>query len=218
MKSPTISLLLVAMLSLLLSISTSADEYNNGPVNGNSDAWQVNSGFVVSDTFVNTAGPITGMSFSAWLFPGDVLASAEVSITSREFGGTTYFDGVINFTQSSCSTNSFGFNVCTEAGNFFTFLPRGTYWLNLQNASLPSGDPIYWDENSGPSLASQSSVGTIPSESFTLDGGGCGAGRVSPDCGLPSPEPDNIVLFGSGAIALFGPGVLSLLGTLRRRF
>ena len=39
---------------------------------------------------------------------------------------------------------------------------------NLQNAVVNTGDPVYWDENSGPSLASESSVGTIPSESFTI--------------------------------------------------
>ena len=52
--------------------------------------------------------------------------------------------------------------------------------MNLQNASVPSGDPVYWDENSGvgcesggcPSQAYDNSVGTIPSESFTMDGSG----------------------------------------------
>ena len=49
-------------------------------------------------------------------------------------------------------------------------LAAGDYWLNLQNAVVDTGDPVYWDENSGPSQASQNSVGTIPSESFTLLG------------------------------------------------
>ena len=51
-----------------------------------------------------------------------------------------------------------------------TLLNAGTYWVNLQNAVVNTGDPVYWDENSGPSLASESSVGTIPSESFTILG------------------------------------------------
>ena len=49
-------------------------------------------------------------------------------------------------------------------------LNGNTYWLNLQNASVPSGDPAYWDENSGmgchsqgcPSQASDSAVGDDP--------------------------------------------------------
>ena len=24
-----------------------------------------------------------------------------------------------------------------------------TYWFNVFNAAVPSGDPVYWDENSG---------------------------------------------------------------------
>ena len=96
------------------------------------------------------------MNFAAWLFPGDVLESAEVSITSSEFGGTTYFDGTVNFTQSGCTTNSFGFSLCNETGSFSgDALNAGTYWLNLQNAIVNTGDPVYWDENSGPSSASE---------------------------------------------------------------
>ncbi len=95
-----------------------------------------------------------------------------MQITSAEFGGTTFFDGVVNFTQSGCSGNQYGFNVCTETGSFGPVnLAGGTYWLNLDNAVVNSGDPVYWDENSGPSSASENSVGTIPSEAFTVLGG-----------------------------------------------
>ena len=49
------------------------------------------------------AGPVNGLPFGAWVFPGDVLHTVEVQITSAEFGGTTYSDQVISFTQSGCS-------------------------------------------------------------------------------------------------------------------
>ena len=131
------------------------------------------------------AGPVNGMSFGAWLEPGDVLESVQISITSSEFGGTTYFNLVVNFTQGGCSGNQYGFNVCTESSdNSFgsVNLAAGTYWVNLSNAVVNDGDPVYWDENSGigcestgcPSLASENSVGTIPSESFTVYGNGEG--------------------------------------------
>ena len=42
-------------------------------------------------------------------------------------------------------------------------LTAGTYWLNLQTATATSG-PVGWDENNGPSLASQNTIGTIGSE------------------------------------------------------
>jgi len=203
--------------SLLWSVAAVAQVvYNNGPINGTTDAWTINSGFVVTDTFtVSTANATPdGLVFGAWAFPGDVLESAEVSVTSEAFGGTTYFDQVVNFTQSACSANQYGFNVCTETGSFNgPNLANGTYWLELQNAVVTTGDPIYWDENSGvgctspgcPSVAqsnsciSNSEIGCIPSESFTLLGGGTST----------VPEP--------GSFLLFGSGFLGVLAIMRRR-
>ncbi|HUK43422.1 MAG TPA: choice-of-anchor tandem repeat GloVer-containing protein [Candidatus Bathyarchaeia archaeon] len=157
------------------------DLYDNGPINGTTDAWTINFGFVTSDTFVvpSGGGPATGLSFGAWVFPGDLLQTVEVQITSAEFGGTVYSDQVVSFTQSGCSGNQYGFNVCTETGTLNPVnLAAGTYWVNLDNAVVNDGDPVYWDENSGagctssgcPSMASENSVGTIPSEAFTVEG------------------------------------------------
>jgi len=155
--------------------------YHNGPINGNVDAWDINFGSVVSDTFSvgAGAGSVTGMSFGAWLYPGDTLNQAELSITSEPNGGTTYFDQSVSFSQTGCTANPLGYYVCTETATFNgPNLNAGTYWVNLQNASVPSGDVVYWDENSGvgcqspgcPSQASNNEVGTIPSESFTMLG------------------------------------------------
>ena len=208
MKLRIASLSLLAL--CLVALPAMADTvYDNGPINGTTDAWTINFGFVVSDSFTVSGGGATvnGLAFGAWLFPGDVLQSAEVSITDAEFGGTTFFDGVVNFTQSGCVGNQYGYNVCTETGSFTdTALADGTYWLNLQNASVNTGDPIYWDENSGPSQASENSVGTIPSEAFTLTGTG---GTTTTTTSGTVPEPSSIMLFGSG--------ILGLAGVLRRK-
>ena len=161
--------------------------YTNGPINGTTDAWNINFGFIVSDTFPVPSGgaSLSALTFGAWLFPGDVLRSVEVSITDSEFGGTTYFDGVVNLSQGDCIGNQYGFNICTESGSFtLNNLAQGTYWVNLQNASVNTGDPVYWDENSGPSLASENSVGTIPSEAFTLLGT-----TTTTTCCDPPPPP-----------------------------
>ena len=206
---------LIVTLAALTATPVTAQSYlyDNGPTNGTTDAWTINFGFIVSDTFtLGSASSPIGITFAAWLFPGDILESAEVSITSSEFGGTTYFDGNVNFTQSDCTSNQFGFSICNESGMFGPVnLNAGTYWLNLQNATVNTGDPVYWDENSGPSQASENSVGTIPSESFSLLGG-CGGSKSSPDCGPPppptSPEPSSLLLFVSG--------VLLSAGTLRK--
>lgn len=183
------------------------DVYDNGRTNGTTNAWTINFGFVVSDTFTLTSSTeVIGLNFSAWLFPGDILESAEVSITSSEFGGRTFFDGNVNFTQGNCTSNQLGFNVCDETGSFGSVnLNAGTYWLNLQNAVVNNGDPVYWDENSGPSLASQNSVGTIPSESFTVLGS-CFAGANCHQPPPPAPEPGSFLLLGSGIVVTLGAG------------
>ena len=125
------------------------------------------------------------------------------------------FDGFVNLTQSNCSTNSYGYNVCVESGSFNGPAFSGTAWLTLQNANVPSGDPVYWDENSGvgcqsngcPSSAQENTNGTIPSEAFTLQMGATTSTSTS-STGT-TPEPSSIMLFGSG--------ILGLAGVLRRK-
>ena len=193
----------VLCLALAAIPAMAQDIYDNGPTNGNTDGWTINFGFAVSDsiTFASQT-QIGGMQFAAWLFPGDTLLNSEVLITTAEFGGTTLFDQVVNFSQSTnCPTNTYGYNVCVETGAFTANLAAGTYWLTLQNATVNNGDPIYWDENSGPASASENSIGTVPSESFTLLG--------STTTTTTIPEPTTIMLFGSG--------ILGLAGVLRRK-
>jgi PEP-CTERM motif len=205
----------LSLLALCLVVvpATAQTLYSNGGVNGTTDAWTINFGFVVSDTFtVGSASTVTGVNFYAWTFPGDVLDNAEVAITSSEFGGTTYSDQVVNFTQSACSANQLGFNVCLESSSGLApvNLAAGTYWLNLENATVNDGDPIYWDENSGASSASENSVGTIPSEAFTVLGTSTTTSTTSTTSSTSTtPEPSSIMLFGSG--------VLGLAGVLRRK-
>jgi hypothetical protein len=191
---------------ILTSPALSQNLYSNGPINGQTDAWTINFGFVVSDSFtLNSDATPTGLEFGAWLIPGDVLENVEVSITSSEFGGTQYFDQVVSFTQqSNCPTNNYGYQVCVETGYFYQppNLNAGTYWINLDNAVVNDGDPVFWDENSGPSSASQNAVGTVPSEAFTITGACCGT----------SPEPSSIILLGSGLLALAPLARLKLRG------
>jgi hypothetical protein len=135
------------------------------------------------------------------------LESVEVVVSSEEYGGTTYTDQVANVTQSGCSTNQFGFNVCLETANLTPFnLNAGTYWLNLENGQVSNGDPVYWDENDGPSAASEGSLGTIPSESFTI----LGTTTSTTGTTSTSPEPSSIILLGSG--------ILGMAGIVRRKF
>jgi hypothetical protein len=204
LKTRSVLLPLLTVISLMLAVTSArADSvlYDNGPYDDDVDAWEINQGFVVSDTFTLTgAATVTGFHFNTWMFPGDILTAAELSLTSNEFGGTTYFDQTLHFTQSQCIMNAYGFDACLESASLDgPTLNAGTYWLNLQNAAVSNGDPVYWDENSGhgctspgcPSLASESQYGTIPSESFTLYGNGSTGS---------TPEPGTIVLFSSGLL------------------
>ena len=207
LRIASLSLLALCLVALPAAAQTL---YSNGPVNGTTDGWTINFGFVVSDTFTvgSGGGSVTGVDFYAWTFPGDVLENAEVAITSSEFGGTTYSDQVVNFSQSACSANQYGYNVCLESSSGMSpvNLSGGTYWLNLENAVVNDGDPIFWDENSGASTASENSVGTIPSEAFTV----LGSSTTSTTSTTGTvPEPSSIMLFGSG--------ILGLAGVLRRK-
>jgi hypothetical protein len=205
MKSRVVSLTAMVLITIVaIAVPASAGTiYSNGPINGTIDAWTINFNFEVSDSFTVTGGnsTVNGLSFGAWLAPGDTAISVEVSLTSNEAGGTTFFDQVVSLTQSNCVANQFGFNVCEETGNFNgPQLANGSYWLNLQNAVVNTGDPLYWDENDGPSEASNDAIGTLPSESFTMLGS-TGGGTT--------PEP--------GSLLLFASGVVSVAGVVRRK-
>jgi len=200
-------------LSLAAVPAMAGDIYDNGPTNGNSSGWDIAFGYVVSDTFnVAASGTtITGANFAMWLYPGDMVTSAELSITLYEYGGDMdLFRGTVDFSQGQCTMNQSGFNICEETTTFNgPTLNAGTYWLNLQNGSVPSGDPVYWDENSGPSMASENSVGSIPSESFTVLGSSTSTTTTTTTTSSSVPEPSSVMLFGSG--------ILGLAGWLRRK-
>jgi len=230
MKLPKIAWL--AILGVLLAaapaLAQSYPVYDNGPINGTTDAWTINMGYIVSDTFYFGGGSFRGFAFGVWELPGDTLNSVQWSITSGENGGTVYGSGITynvapcvlcasgNLTDKFISTNQYGYDIdlITATGMYIPLTNGARYWLNLSNASAPSGDPIYWDENSGfgcsgsgcPSQASESTVGTIASEAFTIYGGEEGGARGPSG---PTPEPSSIMLFGSG--------ILGLVEVLRRK-
>jgi len=157
--------------------------YDNGPINGTTDAWTINFGYIVSDTFTAGGTNVTGFQFGVWEFPGDTMSSVGYSITSGENSGTVYGSGVASgssLTDTFVSSNQYGYNIdtITVTGLNVPETPGTKYWLNLYNAAVPSGDPVFWDENSGvgckgsgcPSSASESAVGTIAGEAFTIFG------------------------------------------------
>src|SRR5271167_3818563 len=88
--------------------------YDNGPINGTTDAWTINFGYIVSDTFVAGGcyqGCVNGFQIGVWEFPGDTVSSVQWSITSGENSGTTFGSGTAsgsNLSDQFISTNQYG--------------------------------------------------------------------------------------------------------------
>src|SRR4051794_27091034 len=136
MKLRFVCLTALALCLTAVCATAQIDLYDDGPTDGTTDAWTFNFGFTPSNSFILTnPAHVSGLEFAAWLFPGDVLQSVEVWVTSQELGGTLYFDQVVNTSQSSCVLNGFGFNVCTETAMFDgPSLNAGMYWLTCKTA------------------------------------------------------------------------------------
>jgi hypothetical protein len=195
----------LTLLCLALAVIPASAQvlYSNGTPNLNSIGWTINFGYAVSDTFnLSAASTVNGFDMWVWEAPGDKALTVDWSITSAEFGGTSYGSGTASVTDTILTTNQYGYQIDQLTGSAAATLPSsGTYWLSMQNAVMMSGGALYWDENSGPSQASENTLGSIPSESFDIFA--CGA-----EC-QPTPEP--------GSILLFGSGILGIAGVLRRK-
>src|SRR5271169_4449432 len=110
--------------------------YDNGPINGTTDAWTINFGYIVSDSYVSDGSTVSGFSFGVWEFPGDVMSSVDWSITSGENGGTVFGSGTAsgsNLSDKFISTNQYGYDIdtITVKGLNVTEVSGSTYWLNL---------------------------------------------------------------------------------------
>ena len=198
MRTASFSLLTILCLLLFVAPAMAGWVYWNGPYDGNTAAWPINFGFSVSDSYTNwTAGrDITVLNFVYWdLVPGDVLTTVDAQF------GPDPFSGAVNTYSAThnkdLGSNHYGYELYEATVLINPYEPGEGGFLTLSNACTTSGcstNPIYWDENSGPSIAFENEVGSIPSEAFTLQ------------C---APEPSSILLFGS---CVLGPA-----GILRRK-
>src|ERR1022692_1926703 len=209
----TASFCLLTILCLLLAVAPAMADtlYSNGPYNGTTDAWSINFGFSVSDSFTAPGeADIEDLHIVYWdASASDLLTTVDMQLGSTSFGGS--MQTLSGVTNTFLSTNQYGYNLYQADYSFGSIGWTGAGYLTLSNACSTSGcsvsNPIYWDENSGASTAYENTIGSIPSEAFTLTGTcGCGGGGCvpSPDCGPPIPEPSSIMLFGSGILGLAG--------------
>ena len=167
-------------------------------------------GYAVSNSFgLTSASLVTGFQYGIWAYPGDVPLSVDWTISSQQQGGgTVYGAGTatvggngLQGTLSShfISSNAFGYDIDLETITGLAVSLNAShgptdYWLTLQNATTASGNPVFWDENTGgeysggcggadghglycPSQADEydtwnhGDLGAKPSESFTINGG-----------------------------------------------
>ncbi len=221
MRIATLSLLTVCCLMLAVAPAMAqVDQYDNGPYNGTNDAWTINFGFTVSDSYTLPLNQdVTGFHLVYWdASSTDLLTSVDWCSSGAPLctpNATWGAGGSGTLTNVFLGTNQYGYFL--YEGNFANITPSfaNPGFLTLGNACSTSGcsvsNPIYWDENSGvgcggtggtgancPSDAFENTVGSIPSEAFTLSGPA-----------TTTPEPSSILLFGSG--------ILGLAGLLRRR-
>jgi PEP-CTERM motif len=250
MKTQLYSSTLFVVIALCLALAAvpafAGDLYDNGAIFGDlispGDGGLTIStdhstyGYAVSNSFgLTSASLVTGFQYGIWAYPGDVPLTVDWTISSQQQGGgTVYGTGTatvggngLQGTLSShfISSNAFGYDIDLETITGLAVSLNAShgptdYWLTLQNATTASGNPVFWDENTGgeysggcggadghglycPSQADEydtwnhGDLGAKPSESFTINGG-------------QAPEPNTILLFGSG--------ILGLSGLLRRRF
>jgi hypothetical protein len=207
------SLSLLTILCLMLTVAPAMADtlYSNGPYDGNTNAWGIYGDHAVTNsTNLNSSrSNVYEVDIVYWdASASDLLTTVDMSLGTTPFG-TDGFSGTLSgATNTFLGTNQYGYNL--YQGRFARQShDNGGLFVTLSNACTTSGcstNPIYWDENSGvgctspgcPSTAYDSTVGSIPSEAFTLIG-----------TSGTTPEPSSLMLFGSG--------ILGLAGVLRRR-
>jgi hypothetical protein len=208
MKLRIALLSLLTILCLALSTPVFAGElYTNGPTNGTNSAYFIDVNQVTDSFPLPPGSETTGFTFAEWVPAGATPVTVDWSIGTSPFGEDVGSGiGVISATLLCSSGQPFNGGICGGGFGYDVYAASvqavfagqaATVWLTLSNATDNSGGRDGWDVNFGPSLAYESQLGSIPSESFTIEGSGT------------TPEPSSIILFGSG--------ILGIAGILRRR-
>lgn len=224
------TLLALAALVVLLSLGAGPASANpvvydntNGFINNvGLDAWAISNGYWIADSFTGVSD-VGGVNIWVWLYPGDSLSSVQWSIMDENPvptfppGSTVAGGNASSLLSTFFGVNDYGYTVYEESFSIgaVSLNSGDTYWLELQNAVVPDGDDVYWDQSDGPSYAF-GTVGYLPaygcnnpafsttcSETFQLTGA---VGTTS-----TTPEP------GTSGLMLTGIGLLGLIFVTRKR-
>ncbi|MEO8726846.1 MAG: PEP-CTERM sorting domain-containing protein [Acidobacteriaceae bacterium] len=175
--------------------------YGNGSDDG-ANAYNISTYAVTNSFVLNSSSTLNSVTFSNWFFPSDSATTVDWAITTGVFSGTTLASGTASLTGTLIGQGLGFYDIYSELFSLGGVnLGAGTYYLQLSNEGTAQSSAGYWGESGGASLANQSTVGGIISESFSINGSN----------GTPSiPEP--------GSLVLFGTGLLGVAGVLRRKF
>src|SRR5271169_4331372 len=115
LRIASLALLTIACLMLAVAPAMADILYNNGPYNGTTDAWAINFGFSVSDSFnVPVGSVIEDFEFVYWDAVGsDLLTSVDMAVGSTSFGGTP--QTLNNVSNTFLSFNQFGYGLYQAA-------------------------------------------------------------------------------------------------------
>ena len=171
--------------------------YDNGPINGTVEGWDINQGFSVSDSFtLSQASTITGVTFGGWTDAGQTITSVDFGIVAT--ANTYTFNGIASVTNGSAIPGA-GYGAYTVRSDSFSTgsinLAAGTYYLVLGNAVASDGLYAFWDQNSGPSTATQSGAGSRPSESFQI---------LDMTTAVPEPSTWAMIILGFAGVGVMG--------------
>ncbi len=155
--------------ALLASSAGASTIYSNGPANGNLFGWTINFGYQVADSFTAAPGSTaTSMSFETWA--ADALSTDTPQtvdwaiVNGNPLGGGTFT--IIDSGTASITATALGLNgALDELFSDTISLPNvaltcgSNCWIELQNGVTADGQPMYWDNNDGPSDAWENTIG-----------------------------------------------------------
>ena len=118
----TASLSLLTILCLMLAVAPAMASYSNGPYNGTTDAWTINFGFTVSDSFTLSGGTVSSFHFVYWdASASDLLTTADLQLDTTSFGGSAR---TVAFSNTFLGTNQYGYNLYQADATGFSFHGR----------------------------------------------------------------------------------------------
>jgi hypothetical protein len=173
--------------------------YSNGPVNGELQGWNISQSFATADSFtLAKASTLTGVKLWVWTLPGDVASSLYWGISSAP--NTYPADGQATVTSTFQFKNAGGWDISQlEFALPSVQLGAGTHYLALQLTSATNNDPVYWDQNNGPSSAYFNTIGDVSQYQGAPYPGGSEAFQVQ-GVNVPEPAAWAMMLVGFGAL------------------